>query len=217
MRLLPSTGGTRRVTRSLSVLLFALLCATVAYWALQLLAPAVRIAPAGSLAGAEAATSPGLAQALFGRTGAATTEAAPAQAGATDIKVLGVIASTERGAAVISVDGRPAEAIGVGDRIDDTHRLKAVSAREVVVVRNDETELRVPAPEPPDVAILTSGPAPGASPAREAPPPRPLPPAGAAAAAAGDNAGGRVSGALTRAAARRAAPPAGGIDGQPQR
>lgn len=182
MRLFPSAGGARWAPRVLSVLLFALLCAIVAYWALRLLEPPVRIAPSGSLAAAETVASLGPAQTLFGRTGAAPTPVA--QAVASNFKVLGVIADIERGAAIISVDGQPPVAYGVGMEIDGKHTIKAVTAREVVILRDGE-ELRLEAPPLTDVAILTSGPAPGSTvgdDARPAPPPRPLPPAGAAAA-----------------------------------
>src|SRR5690606_24578830 len=146
MRLFPSAGGARWAPRVLSVLLFALLCAIVAYWALRLLEPPVRIAPSGSLAAAETVASLGPAQTLFGRTG---TAAAPvAQAVASNFKVLGVIADAERGAAIISIDGGPPEAFGAGMQIDDNHKLKAVSAKEVIVLRGSE-EIRLDAPPSP--------------------------------------------------------------------
>ncbi len=204
MRLFPSAGGARWAPRLLSVLLFALLCAIVAYWALRLLEPPVRIAPSGSLAAAEAVGSLGPAQTLFGRAG--TSDAPVARALASNFKVLGVIADTERGAAIISIDGRPAEAYGVGMQIDDNHKLKAVSAREVVILRGGE-EIRVDAPAITDIAILTSGPAPGSprpADGRPAPPPRPLPPAGAAAAAAAPE----QDGGPPRPVQRRPQPPA---------
>ncbi len=182
MRLFPSAGGARWAPRLLSVLLFALLCAVVAYWALRLFEPPVRVAPSGSLAATGAVASLGPAHTLFGRTG--TNDGPVVQAISSSFKVLGVIADTERGAAVISVEGRPAEAFGVGMRIDDNHRLKTVTATEVVILRGDE-EIRVEAPALTDIAILTAGPASGAASApdsRPAPPMRPLPPAGAAAA-----------------------------------
>lgn len=171
MRLFPSAGGARWAPRLLSVLLFALLCAIVAYWALRLLEPPVRIAPSGSLAAAEAVGSLGPAQTLFGRAG--TSDAPVARALASNFKVLGVIADTERGAAIISIDGRPAEAYGVGMQIDDNHKLKAVSAREVVILRGGE-EIRVDAPALTDIAILTSGPAAAAAPEQDGGPPRPV-------------------------------------------
>lgn len=184
MRLFPSAGGARWAPRLFSILLFALLCAVIAYWALRLFEPPVRIAPSGSLAATGAVASLGPAQNLFGRTGAGN--APVAQAISSNFKVLGVIADTERGAAVISVEGRPAEAFGVGMQIDDNHQLKAVSPTEVVILRGNE-EIRLEAPALTDIAILTSGPAAGAASAdnaRPAPPMRPLPPAGAAAAPA---------------------------------
>lgn len=182
MRLFPSASGARWAPRLLSILLFALLCAIVAYWALRLFEPPVRIAPSGSLAAAETVTSLGPAQTLFGRAGG--NDAPVAQAISSNFKVLGVIADNERGAAVISIEGRPPQAFGVGMRIDDNHKLKAVSANEVVIQRGSE-EIHVEAPALTDVAILSSGPAPGAASepdSRPAPPPRPLPPSGAAAA-----------------------------------
>ena len=72
MRLFPSAGGARWAPRLLSVLLFALLCAVIAYWALRLFEPPVRIAPSGSLAATGNVASLGPAHNLFGRTGACT-------------------------------------------------------------------------------------------------------------------------------------------------
>ncbi len=200
MRLFPSAGGARRAPRLVSVLLFALLCAVIAYWMLRLLEPPVRIAPSGSLAAAETIASLGPAQTLFGRAGAG--EGPVVQAVASNFKVLGVIADTQRGAAIIAVDGGAAEVFGVGMQIDDTHRLKSVSATEVVIQRGAE-EIRIDAPAQSDVAILSSGPAPGAPGAadsRPMPPARPLPPSGAAAAVREQDA--------PRPVVRRPAPPA---------
>ncbi|MBE0594906.1 MAG: hypothetical protein IH616_21185, partial [Gemmatimonadales bacterium] len=93
MRLFPSAGGARWAPRLLSVLLFALLCAVIAYWGLRLLEPPVRIAPSGSLAATETVASLGPAQNLFGRTGA--NDGPVAQAVSSNFKVLGVIADPE--------------------------------------------------------------------------------------------------------------------------
>src|SRR5690606_3986963 len=53
---------------------------------------------------------------------------------ASNLTVLGLIAETERAAATSSTDGRPAVAYGVGMQIRGNHTLKAVSAREVVIL-----------------------------------------------------------------------------------
>jgi len=180
MRIVQSAGSGRWAPRLASLVLFALLCAIVAYWSMRLLEPPVRIAPAGSLAGRD--LSAGLPQAatLFGRAGAG--DGAVARAVASNFKLLGLIADPDRGAAILSVDGRPAEAFGVGAKIDDTHTLKSVD-RSGAVISHGAEEIRLDAPETASLDILTSGPAPGGGtpPGAVAPPARPLPPSGAAA------------------------------------
>ncbi len=187
MRFKRTVAARRWAPAAASLAMFALLCATIAYWALQLLAPAVPIAPAGSLAGAGDAADPVSAGRLFGLpsgSGSAQAPVAPSS-----IQVLGVAASELRGSAVLSVDGKPARAFMVGDAVSAAAKLVEVRPGAVVIERNG-ARVELPAPQRPSVATLWAGPARSgeaptatAPPARVVPPP-PTPPAAAAACAA---------------------------------
>jgi general secretion pathway protein C len=172
--------------RLASVLLFAALCAIVAAWALQLLAPRAPIAPSGAVAQARAPADLRAAGQLFGgvvQPGGTSVAAAPA-----NIRVAGVLAAGDRGVALLAIDGKPARPFGVGESLDERTTVRSVSADAVELSRDGRT-MRLPAPARGSVAVLTSGPqrptdgsAPPAPPSPAAPPLRPLPPAGAAAA-----------------------------------
>jgi len=165
------------IVRLTSVALFALLCATVAWWALQLLTHQSPVAPAGAVARSQAPIDLAQAGRLFG--GAAATVAGPS--GPTDIRVTGVVAAGERSVALLAVGGRPAKAFSIGQSVTEGVRLEAV---EPTVVRLSQggaiRELEAPARG--SVAVLTRGPARGAP---DAPlPPGATPPAAPSAAAA---------------------------------
>ncbi len=135
--------------------MFALLCAAIAYWTLQLLAPAVPIAPAGSLA--DQRDTPDLAAAarLFGLP--AGSGGAPSAVAQSAIQVLGVAASDLRGSAVLVVDGKPPRAFMVGDAVGADTRLVAVHSGAVTIERNG-ARIELPAPQRPSVATLWAGP-----------------------------------------------------------
>ncbi len=178
------TAGTRRWTPTATTLaMFALLCAAIAYWTLQLLAPAIPIAPAGSLA--DQRDTPDLAAAarLFGLP--AGSGGAPSAVAQSAIQVLGVAASDLRGSAVLVVDGKPPRAFMVGDAVSADTRLVAVHSGAVTIERNG-ARIELPAPQRPSVATLWAGPArAAASTTGAAAPPVPAAaPAPAAAAAA---------------------------------
>jgi len=190
MRFKRPAGARRFSPTAASLAMFALLCATIAYWVLQLLAPAVPIAPAGSLA--DRGDVPELASAarLFGLpagSGGAQASVAPAS----NIQVLGVAASELRGSAVLAVDGKPPRAFMVGDAVSADAKLVEVRPGAIVIERNG-ARIELPAPQRPSVATLWSGPAragestsaAAAPPVPTAPPPpaAPLPPPAAGAA-----------------------------------
>lgn len=144
--------------RIATVALAAALASIAAYWALQLLAPRPAIAPVAS---AETAgpIDPAPAARLFGG-------AAPARAAApapSNLQVLGVIASRgQRAAAILSVDGQPGRAFGVGSALPDQSRVAEVYADRVVLER-DGARIDLPAPARGSTAVLTSGPRRGAA------------------------------------------------------
>lgn len=155
-----SAAGSRRWAPPLATaLLFAALCATATYWGLQLFAPPVVIAPSGSLVDWDKAPDLATASRLFGAPPGAE-EAAQAAVEASNIRVVGVAASLDRGTAVLSVDDKPPRAYLAGDRIDEHARLLEVRP-DAVVIEQAGARLELPTPERPDIAILSSGPSAG--------------------------------------------------------
>ena len=176
------------VARIVSVLLFAALCAIVADWALQLLAPRAPIAPTGAVAQAQPPTDLSAAGQLFG--GAPR----PVEAGAdgpSNIQVAGVLAAGPRGVALLAVDGRPAKPFAIGEVVVAGTTVRSVTGEAVELERGGRA-LRLAAPARGSLDVLTSGPQRGsggaAAPSPQAGlpplPSRPLPPAGAAATVA---------------------------------
>ncbi len=137
-----------------AVAAFGVLGATCAWWALQLFAPPIAIAPAGSIVDTRSAPELIGAQALFGSTASGTTIAAPADL---EVRVLGVAASTSRGSAVLVVGSGAARAFLVGDEVDPGLRLVEVRSDAVVLERNG-VRIELPSPQRPSVALLSSGP-----------------------------------------------------------
>lgn len=136
-----------------SLLMFSLLCGLVVYWGLALAAPAVSIAPAGSLVSQNTGLDTGLASTMFGRAdGSAAIASAPLPR---NIKVVGIAASADRSAVIVSVDGQSAAAFGVGQQIDDSLKVVSVDSREVVLEHRGET-IRVPAPASGNLSALNS-------------------------------------------------------------
>ncbi|MBW6494604.1 MAG: hypothetical protein K0B16_08630 [Burkholderiaceae bacterium] len=147
---------TRWSSLAASFLSAAVLCGVIAYWAMILSAPRIAIAPAGSLIDRGAPSDPGPAQRLFGQVaGAAATSTAPS-----NITVIGIVASTRNGSAILAIDGKPARPVGVGEEVEPGLKLTSVSATEVVLER-DGVKLRLPAPAGADPEVLTKGADPG--------------------------------------------------------
>ncbi|MFK7962632.1 MAG: type II secretion system protein N [Burkholderiaceae bacterium] len=136
-----------------SLLMLALLCGLIVYWGLALASPAVSIAPAGSLVSQSTGLDTGLASTMFGRAnGAAPVASAPLPR---NIKVVGIAASADRSAVIVSVDGQSAGAYGVGQQIDDSLKVVSVDSAEVVLEHRGET-IRVPAPASADLSALNA-------------------------------------------------------------
>ncbi|UCE30243.1 MAG: hypothetical protein JSW68_09095 [Burkholderiales bacterium] len=142
--------------RLLTLFLAAGCAAIAAYWIMVLTAPAPAVAPA-VVTGAAPTTDTRAAATLFG-----SGERALVVAAATNVQVLGVLTG-ERASAVVSVDGRPARAIAVGDEAQPGMRLVEVTD-EQVVFEQDGRRVSAPAPAKPSLEILNSAPAtPGAA------------------------------------------------------
>lgn len=137
---------------------FGALGGTGAYWALQLFAPPVAIAPAGSLVDTRSAPDLVTAQALFG-----SADSAAVPLPGLNIRVIGVAASPARGSAVLVVDSKAAKAFLVGDDVGDGLRLVEVRPDAAILERKG-VRIELPAPQRPTVALLSSGPGSAPSP-----------------------------------------------------
>jgi general secretion pathway protein C len=156
MRFKRTVASRRWTPLAASLAMFALLCATIAYWALQLFAPAVPIAPAGSLADQRDAPDLVAAGRLFGMP--VGSRGAAQVAVVSNIQVLGVAASEVRGSAVLVVDGKPPKAYMVGDAVGADAKLVEVRSDAAIIERNG-ARVELAAPQRPSVATLSSGPA----------------------------------------------------------
>lgn len=169
----------KRMPLIVSFLLFIALCASIAYWGLQLFKPPTRPVAAPPRA-VRSDVSPDDAVALFGgRPGKV--------AAASNYQLKGVILSGTAGdsVAILSADGKPAQAVGVGTEVVPGVTVKEVH-REYVLLSDSGAVKRVDLPENAkmQVSIASTAPA-GAqqgagtspSPARNtpvAPPPQPV-------------------------------------------
>lgn len=189
MRLKSPAATGRWAPHLAATVLFAAVCGIATFWGLQLFAPRMAIAPAGSLVDWQKAPDLAAASRLFGMP-ASAVQSRRAAAAASNIKVIGVAASSQRGSAILSIDGKPPKAFMVGDKIDD-HAMLVEVRPDVVIVEQAGGRVELPAPDRPDPALLSAGPSAASSassvaaptsvtPAlpRLAPaPPRPVPPA----------------------------------------
>jgi general secretion pathway protein C len=140
-----------------SFVLFIALCASAAYWTLQLYKPPARPVAAPPPA---ASAPPDLraAAALFGRTGRQA-------AVASNYKLLGVIASGSHGesVAILSADGKPAQAVQANREISPGVSVKEVHPR-YVLLQEGGVEKRVELPEDALTPSQTGAPPPRATP-----------------------------------------------------
>ena len=169
--------STVTLARMLSLLLLLSLAGIVTYWATRLLAPPVAVAPSGSIGDAGNNANLSVAATTFGVAGAAVAAAAPAS----NIEVIGIVSAGDRGAAILSVDGKPAAPYPVGTKIDDATTVESVGIETVVLERRGR-KLELKSPARASLAILTSGIGQARDPNRPTPPmpaPAVAPPAGA--------------------------------------
>ncbi|WP_197324128.1 type II secretion system protein N, partial [Ralstonia solanacearum] len=150
-------------SRLLSLVLFAALCALLAHWVLTLSSLRSLSVPREARVAQTEALETGAAVTLFG---------GGPQSGPRDVQVAGVVADLAdgSGAAIVSIDGGPPQAIRAGKALSPSLKLVEIKARSVVIERNGVRQ---------EIALPASAVA-GISPAgRNAP--LPLPPSGAAA------------------------------------
>jgi general secretion pathway protein C len=139
--------------RGATFVLWAAAAASAAYWGLKV--SGAGVVPAGPAAPARAPlqADPVAVARLLGQTagpaGAAPAAAAPPLA--SRFQLQGVVAdSTQRGAALIAVDGRPPKPYRVGASIDDGLVLQSVRGRQAVLAASADgpavVTLELPAP-----------------------------------------------------------------------
>jgi general secretion pathway protein C len=116
------------------LLAFCLLAACVAYWAMQLMAPPATVAASGVVADKTASLDLTGAGTLFGMPAAAKLGPTAAQP-PVSVQILGLMAaaSSARASAILTVDGRPAQAFAVGDSLGNDTRLVEIRAGSVVL------------------------------------------------------------------------------------
>lgn len=134
-----------------SLLLFALLCAIVAHWAVVLLAPRAPLAPAGDVTDPRALPELRLAATVFGLDRSSAAAARPS-----NIQVSGIVAAGARGSAILAIDGKPPRVYAVGEALGPAQRLLAVRSDAVVIASGDE-RVELPAPPAASIAVLDSG------------------------------------------------------------
>lgn len=127
----------KRLPALLSLLLFVALCASLAYWLLQWLAPAPRAVAAPPVA---QTPMPPLSAAfnLFGGN---------PQSGAMAIQLRGIIHSgrASDSVAIIAVEGKPARALQVQSEVVPGIQLKQIRARTVILSeRGGDREVMLP-------------------------------------------------------------------------
>jgi general secretion pathway protein C len=108
--------------------LWALAAGAAVFWGLRLASPAEPVAAAAALPRAVAADADAIAR-LFGALPA--EQVAPeAPAAASRFALSGVVADpSNRGAALISIDGKPPRPFRVGSRVGDSYVLQSVDVR----------------------------------------------------------------------------------------
>jgi len=143
-------GNSLFAVRAATFLLAALAAGSAAYWGLKIWGAATPglAAPVAGMAGAPTVDPQAVARAL----GGAVVVAAPleaAQPASSRLTLLGVVADTSNGgAALISVDGKPARPFAVGALVDGRLRLQSVSGRRAVLATdsNGPAELTLELP-----------------------------------------------------------------------
>jgi general secretion pathway protein C len=116
----------KRLPEFLSLLLFMLLCACTAYWVMQLIKPQLRAVTAPPQA-EQAQIDVSLAAGLFGGRGTVTV--------ASNYQLLGVVAAKQDGesVAILSADGKPAQAVRQGKELLPGTSVKEVHASYVLL------------------------------------------------------------------------------------
>ncbi len=127
----------QRAPAIVALLLFVALCASLAYWLLQWLAPEPRTVAAPPEA-ARPLPSVSAAATLFGGR--------PQAAGGAQVQLRGILLAGRASVAIIAAEGRPVRALPVASEVLPGLTVKEIGARAIVLSeRGAERELRLPA------------------------------------------------------------------------
>lgn len=116
--------------RAITLVLWAVAAASLAWWGLRLggTSKPAQAVPVPAATSAEVAVDPAALARLLGA--APPSAAVPAPGAASRFVLLGVVAGrSNKGAALIAVDGKPARAFRVGSKIDEGVVLQGVEPR----------------------------------------------------------------------------------------
>lgn len=117
-------------------LLWALVAGSAVYWGMKLSTRSGGAAMASAVVRTPTPADPAALARLLGAS-PASAAAAPAPSLASRFALVGVVANTSRrGAALISVDGKPAKPFRVGTAIEEGLVLQSVAARRAVLAQS---------------------------------------------------------------------------------
>jgi general secretion pathway protein C len=117
--------------RGLTLVVWALAAASLAYWGLRLMARPGALAPAPLAASVAATPDPAVVARLLGATPA---QAVPQASLASRFALSGVVAGAPGGgAALIAVDGQPARPFRVGSVVEEGLVLQSATARQATL------------------------------------------------------------------------------------
>lgn len=151
----PAAMNKKALPAALHLVMFALVVALAAWWALRILTPAPLAAPPVAPPAPVREADPVAAARMFGKVDAV--------ASAASVQVAGVFAAGKDSSAVLLVDGRPARAYRLGQEVAPGMKLLAVDAGGVTLaVGEARLDARVPA-RPAAAPLGGPAPAPGHS------------------------------------------------------
>ena len=117
--------------RGLTLVVWAMAAASVAYWGLRMLARPPAFVPAPLVANVPVPPDPAVVARLLGATAA---QATPQASLASRFTLSGVVAGAPGGgAALIAVDGKPARPFRVGGLIEEGLVLQSATARQATI------------------------------------------------------------------------------------
>ena len=118
--------------------LWALVAASAVYWGMKLAAPRAGATMTPVAARTSVPADPAAVARLLGAS-PASVAAAPVASLASRFALVGVVASrSNKGAALIAVDGKPAKPFRIGSAVDDRLVLQSVDRRRAVLAESTD-------------------------------------------------------------------------------